>query len=420
MNIKPFLLFGSLLPFGIAAGRAQTVTTVVEGTVIDRPYSTTLLLSRAGEDMRIHAPRKIAVRDGRFSFRLETAQPQAYELAFEDEYRNNTWLPILFFPGDRNNDTVRMLLYPRDSASMNRVTGGSHNREYRHQDSLFTWETPEFLTWDSLQDARYENRTYYNAETQTLIDRLDNGSDSREVLDSLLRVWYALQETGRHMSLEAAATDRQMRAYADSVQQERYTHIRNHPSLAGYYWLYQTQLFGSAEAQPLREEIYRTVYAPRFPEHPYTARLDTVFYRRVQIGKPFVDFEAPDLDGRMHRLSDLIRGRVAVIDLWASWCGPCRRKSMAIISVYNEFKDKGFEVVGVAREVDDTDDMRKAVEKDGYPWPNLVELNDRAGIWRLYGVERAAGGVFAVGRDGTVLAIDPTLEELRKIVAKEF
>lgn len=417
--MKRFLLFLSFALAEFSAFAQKPYTTVVEGTVVDRPYSKTLLLSKAGEDLRIHAPREISVRDGKFSFSFETAQPEAYELTFEDEYQNGGWHPILFFPGIRNSDTIRMLLYPMDSASRNTVSGGPYNREFQYQDSLFNWESPVYNAWASLQEARRKTGTFYNAEARTLLDQLDREQD-RNAADSLLSIWFAMQDARRHMTPEANATDRQMRTYLDSVQNARYEYIRSHPSLPGYYWLYRKQLFGTAGTQPLREEIYRTVYAPLYPNHPYTAKLDTLLYRQIRIGKRFADFTAPDLDGRMHTLAEQVKEKIAVINLWASWCGPCRRHGIALIPVYNEFEDKGFTIVGIAREAENADAMRKAIDKDGYPWLNLLELDDRAGIWKLYGVSNAGGSLFLIDRDGTVLAINPSAAEVRQILSEKL
>lgn len=416
-------LFLTLILFliaGIPANARKTQTTVIEGTVVDRPYSKTLLLSKADVDMRVTPPREIPILDGHFLYSFE-AEPEAYELIFADEWQRGSWRHTIFFPGDGTNDTIRIILYPSDSASMNQVTGGSHNREHQYMDSIFTCDTPFFRALDSLQETRSKNNTYLNTTASALLDQIKN-EQNRSVKDSLWGVWYAMQDSRQHMSPEASATDRQMRVYFDSVQNARYEYIRRHPSLAGYFWLYQQQMFGSRspESRPLREEIYRTVYTPQFPEHPYTARLDTLFYRQISIGKPFADFEAPDLDGRMHRLREAVRGKMAVIDLWASWCGPCRRHSTALIPIYNEFKDKGFTVVGVARESDNADAMRKAIAKDGYPWVNLLELNDRAGIWKLYGRHNAAGGQFLIDKEGTILVVDPTAAELRQILSEKL
>lgn len=412
--MKHLFIFLSLLLGGIPL-HAQTRPTVVEGTIIDRPYSKTLLLFKAGEDMRIHTPLEIPILKGRFLFSF-VAQPEAYELIFADEWQNGAWHSVIFFP---DADTVRLTLHPRDSASRNRIIGGPDNRTQRYMDSVFTVETPVFAALDSLQESRYDNGTYYNIEAQALLDRMKNEPDE-SAKDSLLEIWFAMQDSRSHLSPAAAATDRQMQAYSDSVQNARCEYVRSHPSLAGYYWLYRQQLFGASGSHSLREEIYRTVYAPRFSEHPYTLRLDTLFYRQVQIGKRFPDFEAPDLEGRMHRVSELIKGKIAVIDLWASWCSPCRRSSINLLPVYNEFKDKEFTVIGVARESENADAMRQAIHKDGYPWLNLLELNDRAGIWKLYGISHAGGSQFLLDKDGTVLAVNPTASEIRRLLSEKL
>ena len=89
-------------------------------------------------------------------------------------------------------------------------------------------------------------------------------------------------------------------------------------------------------------------------------------------------------------LSSLAKGKVTLLDLWVSWCGPCRVNSKQIIPLYEAYKDKGFTVVGVAREENNTEDMEKAIAKDGYPWINLVELNDKNQIWTKYRISNAA------------------------------
>ena len=138
----------------------------------------------------------------------------------------------------------------------------------------------------------------------------------------------------------------------------------------------------------------------------------------VNIKQGLVDFSAPDLEGNMVKLSDQIKGKVALIDLWASWCGPCRRLSSSMIPIYEAFKDKGFTVVGIARENNNTDAMKKAIEQDKYPWLNLVELNDKGNIWEMYGAGNSGGCTYLVDKDGKILAIHPSAEEVTKILTE--
>ncbi|MEE0362703.1 MAG: TlpA disulfide reductase family protein, partial [Prevotella sp.] len=134
----------------------------------------------------------------------------------------------------------------------------------------------------------------------------------------------------------------------------------------------------------------------------------------VKVGGRYVNFTAPDLEGNYHKVSEEIKGKVALIDFWASWCGPCRRHSRSLIPVYEKYKDRGFTIVGVARERD-AEAMRKAIGRDKYPWLNLIELNDRIKLWNQYGI-RGGGGTFLVDRNGIILAVDPTAEEVEAIL----
>lgn len=100
--------------------------------------------------------------------------------------------------------------------------------------------------------------------------------------------------------------------------------------------------------------------------------------------------EAPDLvgqspDGETIKLSDL-RGQYVLIDFWASWCGPCRRENPNVVRVYNEYHERGFEILGVSLD-SKADRWKGAIEKDGLSWPHISDLGGWRSIHaRAYGV----------------------------------
>src|SRR5690606_28964485 len=106
------------------------------------------------------------------------------------------------------------------------------------------------------------------------------------------------------------------------------------------------------------------------PNHPYN---DLAFnlinaIENIKVGKKYQDFSAPDLKGNVVRLSDKINGNVALLNLWATWCGPCIAKSRTMVPLYEEYKDQGFTIIGVAGEFKNTEKLVKFLEKEKWEW----------------------------------------------------
>jgi thiol-disulfide isomerase/thioredoxin len=87
-------------------------------------------------------------------------------------------------------------------------------------------------------------------------------------------------------------------------------------------------------------------------------------------GKLAQDFTQNDVNGKPISLSDF-RGKVVLIDFWASWCGPCRKENPNVVKLYNKYKDAGFTVLSVSLDKDKALWLA-AIDKDGLVWPNHV------------------------------------------------
>lgn len=181
---------------------------------------------------------------------------------------------------------------------------------------------------------------------------------------------------------------------------------------------YEERLYGRIDSTAA---LYHSTFAPTLGQHPLARRfvLDLTG-KQMLPGTKYPDYTVVDLQGKMHSLSSLTRGKIALVDLWAWWCSPCRRDSKKIIPIYEEFAPKGFTVVGIARESEGSAQTRKAVEHDGYPWMQCVEIDDKGQIWQRHGWRYAAGGQILLDKDGTILKLRPTAEEVRAILSERL
>lgn len=206
-------------------------------------------------------------------------------------------------------------------------------------------------------------------------------------------------------------------------EQQEWTHnyINKNTNLTSYFLLLQELTSGwEIDDLTFHRQSFKKL-ASAFPNHPYSDLVDDLLEGHMsKIGKKFIDFSAPDLDGNTVTLSDQIEGKVSLVNLWATWCAPCIRKSREIIPVIERYQEKGFTVVGVAGEFRSTENLRNFLAKKEFPWLNLVELDRQNNLWVKYGIPRSGGGMFLIGRDGKILMKDPTPEELEEKLAELF
>jgi thiol-disulfide isomerase/thioredoxin len=87
-------------------------------------------------------------------------------------------------------------------------------------------------------------------------------------------------------------------------------------------------------------------------------------------GKLATDFEDTKPDGTKMKLSDL-KGKVVLLDFWASWCGPCRKENPNVVKLYEKYNKEGFTVMSVSMD-QDRSKWLAAIEKDQLAWPNHV------------------------------------------------
>jgi peroxiredoxin len=138
----------------------------------------------------------------------------------------------------------------------------------------------------------------------------------------------------------------------------------------------------------------------------------------VKVGMPAPEISLPDPSGKVRSLSAM-KGKVVLLDFWASWCGPCRRANPHVVEMYHKYKGQGFDVFSVSLDrPDGKDKWIEAIKQDKLAWGNHVsdlKYWDCAPA-ATYGV-RSIPKTFLIGKDGTIVAVDPRNnleEELKK------
>jgi peroxiredoxin len=205
---------------------------------------------------------------------------------------------------------------------------------------------------------------------------------------------------------------------------ERYYAINNEKSA------YDSTFMAINPASPVSLFLLRSIYYSMDADELETALSafdeslqDTQYYthmtdhlermRSVAIGQKYTDLELPDENGEMMKLSDVAEKGVLLIDFWAAWCGPCRNANPGIVEIYNEFGDKGFDIIGVSLDRS-KEEWLQAIEDDKLTWHHMSDLK----FWqseaaKTYAVAAIPHTVL-LDADGTIIAKNLSKDELKK------
>jgi len=137
-------------------------------------------------------------------------------------------------------------------------------------------------------------------------------------------------------------------------------------------------------------------------------------FKQVEVGRRAPEFSAKTPDGKEVSLKES-RGKVTLIDFWASWCGPCRKANPELVTLYKELHPKGLNIIGVSLDKPgQADRWKEAIAKDGLAWTQISNLKEwEDPIAMRYGV-KAIPSSFVVNQYGIIVAKDLHGEELKK------
>lgn len=171
----------------------------------------------------------------------------------------------------------------------------------------------------------------------------------------------------------------------------------------------------------LHNEIVMALHE-KYPNHQLVKEryaIETSPATATSVGAIAPDLAFPDPDGNIRKLSDL-RGKVVLLDFWASWCRPCRGENPHVVAMYHKYHDKGFEVFSVSLDRD-KESWKRAIAADGLVWPNHVSdlkyWSSEAA--RTYGVS-SIPSTFLLDQNGRIIAKNLRGESLTSALKQIF
>lgn len=166
------------------------------------------------------------------------------------------------------------------------------------------------------------------------------------------------------------------------------------------------QVFGQFDVKVRESELAREV------------RESIELRQRIEPGRPAPEFTLAQRDGSSVSLSDF-RGKVVVLDFWASWCRPCRASFPWVREFYEEYREKGVEIIGVSIDAKKAS-WEKALDEEKLPWVQVIDETVK-GIYRvgeLYHV-LAVPMFVVVDKEGKIVVrAHMEKEELSEVVEK--
>lgn len=137
---------------------------------------------------------------------------------------------------------------------------------------------------------------------------------------------------------------------------------------------------------------------------------------RISVGRVVPDFTLPSVDGdsiSVHKL----KGKVKIVDFWASWCGPCRKESANLVKLYRNYQTKGLQILGVSID-DKADAWKKAIFEDGMTWKNVSDLKgQKSPLLPMFNI-RSIPFTLVLDSENRIAAINLRGTELEKKVAE--
>ena len=389
------------------------------GEVIGRK-SNAILLFKASEFPLYET--EIPVLNGGFNYSFKFTQPEVYLLIFKEEFQKGSMKEIPFFS---ERGQIKFTLYPGNDSKGYVVKGHDLNKALiDYYQLLRDTFLNEILKYTDSIHAMYNDGTVYNKEYRGLEEQIKKTTD-KQLRSQLLNDQKNLTNAGSVYNPKA----KEYGDIQDSIEKEqkrwKLDYIDKNTTLLSFYFfmkdiqeIAKSIAWREAEAA-LINKAQRNLdrFSAEFPDHPYRLIIKNSLDGLLNIheGGRFIDFTAADLKGESASLSDIIKSnKLTLVSFWSTVCGPCIKTNHELIPVYKEYKGKGFEIAGIPQAFGNVDNMMSVVRKENYPWPNLIDKDNKTDVQEKYNLPYLSGATFLINSSGKIIAVNLTAANLKE------
>ncbi len=325
-------------------------------------------LIRSGDEVKVDT---LALKDGKFIFKTTLAEPTVYMINFGPDQQPG------FFIMEPGTNT---LTYEVNQSGSLQVEGGKEQKVYN----------------DFIQACR------------PVFGKMDS-------LGKLAMSMQEGQDTALMFQLQEAFFE-----YDDQLKTIQKEFLNTHTSGLAVSFIAINYLNESATKNYKEAKEMYDRFDKKTQENYFGKKIKEMLdmMKGTSIGEKAPEFTLPNDKGELISLSSY-KGKVVLVDFWASWCGPCRAENPVVVAAYKQYHPKGLEIIGVSLDESDSK-WKEAIKKDGLTWTHLSDLKGwESEAAALYNIQSIPANVL-VDADGNIIAKDLRGEKLLQTLEQVF